>query len=114
MGRDGWHFVSDVVELTLSRRVPVRFDVMAQTAFPLARRGRLARAVRQDLWRMLQGLRGFSPVVRVIRDVDHLCLQVGGGVEGRFPRGHVEAQLAQMLADPMHRARWIAYAGGAA
>lgn len=107
--RRGFHTLRDGAVLTLARRVPVRFDVAASTRLPDARRGRVAHQVRQDLWRNLQSLRGFSPVVRVIRQADGLLVEAGGQVDGAIPRG-TEARIADLLADPQRRARWMAHA----
>lgn len=109
MSGKGFHTLRDGAVLTLARRVPVRFDVVSTARLPDARRSRIAHQLRQDLWRSLQSLRGFSPVVRVTRDAEGLLVEAGGQVDGAIPRG-TETRIADLLADPAHRARWLAHA----
>lgn len=101
-----WHITRDDDRLTLSRHPAPRFDLSAEASLPLLRRLPLAQMVRQDMWRRLRGLRGFSPVVEVTRTPDGLRLRAGGTVAGRFPKPHAEAQIASLLHDPAYRARW--------
>ena len=62
----GWHITRAEGTLTLSRRLPARFDLGVGTVLPqVARPERLAHQVRQDLWRALRDLRGFAPCVRI-------------------------------------------------
>jgi len=100
-----WHVLRDGARLVLARRVPARFDVAAQTMLPLMSRGRLAHQVRQDLWRALQDLRGFSPVIEVTRMADHLHLRAGGQVACMVPSG-VEMRIAEVIENPANRSRW--------
>jgi hypothetical protein len=105
--------------LTLSRRLPVRFDIMASTvlraAGPRISRARLAHQLRQDVWRCLRDLRGFWPAVQIVRGEGVLQVTVGGALEGaRVPVAQAEARLDDLLASPAHRARWLRHAGGAA
>lgn len=109
--RDAWHRITEGGCFTMARRLPVRFDVAASARFPVMRKERLALQVRQDMWRVLQKLRGFSPVVRVCEVDGALEVTAGGAVEGAFPKAQVEARLAEMLADPERRARWTRWAG---
>ena len=110
MARAGWHILREEGALTLARRLPARFDVAAEAAFPPARKGRLAQQIRQDLWRCLQHLRGFCPVVRVEEDGAHLRVRAGGAVHARtYPKAQAEARIAALLADPGRRARWLAH-----
>lgn len=118
-GRGMWHLRRDGAVLVLSRRLPVRFDLSAATvlqagAYPVSRE-RLAHQIRQDVWRALQGLRGFSPVVQITRDMAAGALRVvaGGALldqQGSAARGRAEALIAEMLEDPAHRARWMRHA----
>ena len=117
--RGGWHLAREGAVLVLSRRLPARFDLSASTVLPLAGRvvgrARLAHQLRQDVWRCLRDLRGFWPVVRIERREDALRVTVGGAVEGaRPPVALAEARLADLLADPAKRARWLRHAGGSA
>ncbi|ALG91138.1 MULTISPECIES: hypothetical protein [Actibacterium] len=109
--QDRWHIIREDGALTLARHLPPRFDVMAQTAMPLARKGRLAQQIRQDLWRALRRLRGFTPVVRVEEDGAHLLVRAGGEIRARtFPRAQTQATIEAVLNCPANRARWLANA----
>lgn len=102
---DRFHIQRDGATLTLTRRRPARMDFHASTRFPLMSRERLAQVIRQDLWRALRNLRGFSPVIRITRHTDHLSVQAGGQVSGAIP--DTARQIAQaVLDDPAHRQRW--------
>lgn len=109
MARDRWHVIEEEGgALTLTRRVPVRFDLAVETVLPGATgRRRLAHLVRQDLWRALQTLRGYAPAVRVMRGAGGMRVVAGGAVAGRFDRAGCEARLAAVLEDPDNRARWM-------
>ncbi len=108
MTRLRWHVRAEGGRYTLARRWPPRFDVSATSAFPPARPDRLARQVRQDLWRLLRGLRGFSPVIQIDATEVGLSLRAGGQV-ARCPAG-TEARIQALLDDPAHRARWLSWA----
>ncbi len=110
MTRNRWHILRDGDVLTLARRVPVRFDLAVTTMLPGGARLRMAQQVRQDMWRALQSLRGFSPVVQVVRTPAGLEVTAGGQVSGPVPRARVEAQIANVLEDPANRARWSRWA----
>ncbi len=101
----GWSEVREGDTFRLSRCLPVRWDVVAATVMPDLGRRRLAHAVRQDMWRMLRNVRGFSPVVEVTRIAGGCSLRAGGAVAGRSPdlSGRVQA----MLEDAAHRAAWV-------
>lgn len=109
--RDRWHELREPGSYTLARRLPVRFDVAVTTTLPKMRKARLAQQVRQDLWRALQNVRGFSPVVRVV-ETDAGCeVTAGGSVDAKtFPRARMEAVLEEVLGDPRRRARWARWA----
>ena len=113
----GWHLRREGAVLLLSRRWPARFDLAAATVLHLnggpVGRARLAHQIRQDIWRGLQGLRGFWPVVRIERGCDVIHVRAGGGFEGRVTvaaRSRAEAVVEAILADPAHRARWLRHA----
>ncbi|WP_323786116.1 hypothetical protein [Thalassovita sp.] len=112
MTRDGWHILRDGPVLTLARRLPVRFDFCVDTQFPVCGRLRLARQIRQDMWRGLQTLNGFAPVIRVERAGDWLQVRAGGQVDRAFPRQKSVEMLTALLSDPGHRLRWVTHAGG--
>lgn len=109
MKRNGWHIKQDDTSYTLTRQWPPRFDVSASTSFPPARKSRLARQIRQDLWRTFQGLRGFSPVVQIDAEECHLVVTAGGRVDGRIPSG-LSFEIQALLDSPSHRMRWINWA----
>lgn len=101
----GWHMVRQENCLTHTRVLPVRFDVQALSTFPMLNSARLARQIRQDMWRRLQSLRGFSPVVEVRKDASGLTVRAGGRVEGSIPTG-TQAKIEALLNDPDLRRRW--------
>ncbi|WP_370045022.1 MULTISPECIES: hypothetical protein [Salipiger] len=108
MRRKGWHTHEIEGELILARRWPARFDLSVETRLPpVGRKARLAHQVRQDLWRALQSLRGFSPCVSV-REVDGATLlRAGGQLDTSAPRALAEARLAAVLHDDDNRRRWL-------
>ncbi|MEM7525428.1 MAG: hypothetical protein AAF360_17075 [Pseudomonadota bacterium] len=105
MSRGDWHTLRDGAVVTVARRLPARFDVMAEAAFPLLRRGRLAHLIRQDVWRALQNQRGFSPVVRVERMSAGLAVRAGGRLDAPATRS-LRDRIAAVLDDPANRSRW--------
>ena len=109
MGRSRWHVIEGEEDaLTLARRVPVRFDLAVETVLPgTTGRRRLAHLVRQDLWRALQTVRGYAPVVQVRRDDGVMHVRAGGAVAGRCDRVRCEALIAAVLEDADNRARWM-------
>lgn len=113
MTRTPWHITRTDSAFTLSRRLPARIDVAAETVLPAADPLRLAHQIRQDLWRQLQNLRGFSPVVEITAaDTETgqgLRVRAGGQVAGRVP-ANAAGLIADVLEDPANRARWIRHA----
>ena len=106
-----WHILDEGGSFTLARRLPARFDVAAQTRLPVARKDRLARQIRQDMWRALRDVRGFSPVVRISDAGSWLEVTAGGGIDAKsFPRRWIESRISEMLENPAMRARWIRWA----
>ena len=110
MARDRWHIVEEAGVLTVARRWPARFDVAARTVLPVVNKVRLARQVRQDVWRALRRLKGFAPVVRVAPEGGMLAVTAGGQVDGPVARAQAEAKIARVLADAGNRRRWIRWA----
>ncbi|MFN3209959.1 MAG: hypothetical protein ACE369_13345 [Roseovarius sp.] len=108
--RKGFHILRETGAVTVARRVPVRFDVSAEARFGPVRKLALAQQVRQDLWRSLQRVRGFAPVVRVEDAGAGVTVTAGGQVEGRHGRARLEETIATLLADPRHVARWTRWA----
>ena len=104
-----WYITRGAGELTLSRQLPARFDVVASTTLPEGDPLRLAHQIRQDMWRMLKRVRGFSPVVQLTREGDVIRIKAGGRVAAPVAPG-LSAKIAALLACPAHRARWVAQA----
>lgn len=97
--------------LTLARRHPARWDVDARTVLTGcagANRAAIAHQVRQDLWRALSRVRGFSPVVEVTRAGADMQVRAGGRLEARAP--DLGPRIAALLETPALRARWCAHA----
>lgn len=113
MSRTPWHIHRDGPRLTVSRHVPAVLDICAETQLPDAGRLAVAQQIRQDMWRALRDVRGFSPVVEVTRQDSGLHIRAGGRVAGRAP--HVlNARVQDVLDNAKNRQRWVRHAGGAA
>ncbi|WP_460274982.1 hypothetical protein [Celeribacter sp. ULVN23_4] len=113
MTRRSWHILKEQGALTLARRLPIRFDVAASVVIEGGaglRKSRVAAQVRQDMWRSLQNLRGFAPVVRVAERGNDLEITAGGSVAGRVPKSETEARIRAVLDNETHRARWVRFA----
>lgn len=106
-----WHILPGD-PFVLTRHLPPRFDVVAETTLPQVKRlKRLAHQIRQDLWRVLQSQRGFSPVIEIRSEWEALRIRAGGRVDqASFAASVLEARISALLADPARRARWIAFA----
>lgn len=111
MSRSNWHITRTDATLTLSRRLPARFDFVVESTLPGGDPLRLAHQIRQDMWRALQSLRGFSPVVEITSDPDGQGLRVraGGQLMGRAPASATQT-LADVLENPKARSRWLRHA----
>lgn len=110
MARNNWHILRDEDGLTLARQLPARFDVSVEAEVPMCDPGRLARQVRQDMWRALQRVRGFSPVVRVDRMKDGMRVTAGGRLPASSQSASVVQRLEEVLHNPKTRARWVTWA----
>jgi hypothetical protein len=110
MSRKRWHILREGEVVTLTRALPPRFDVVASTVLPDARRVRLAHQVRQDIWRALRAVRGFSPVVEVVRREGALHVRAGGRVAPPIAAG-LTGRLSEVLEDAATRQRWLTHAG---
>jgi len=106
MSRSRWHILRSEGALTLCRQTPPRFDVSARTTLPAADPLRVAHQVRQDLWRSLQDLRGFSPVVQVVTGADGIEVTAGGRLTTRAP-ANITDKISTVLEDPAKRHRWV-------
>lgn len=105
-----WHILRDAGGLTLARSLPARFDVWSETELPAADPLRLAHQIRQDMWRAMQSLRGFAPVVRITEgDAGLLTIRAGGQVAGAIP-ANAPDRIDCVLSHPGNRQRWLAHA----
>ncbi len=106
-----WHILRADGGLTLARHLPPRFDFSVRTTLGPGNAVRLAHQVRQDLWRALQNLRGFSPVVRLTPCGSGWALTAGGRALGNVTDTHLSLA-RNVLENPENRARWSRHAGG--
>ena len=106
----GWHITKVEGQVTVSRQLPARFDVVAHTQLAGGNAVRLAMQIRQDLWRALRNVRGFSPVVQITPIDGHLNVQAGGRVMGKVT-SNLKAEIAAVLESPENRTRWLKCAG---
>ncbi len=111
--RRQWHILRDGDRLTLARHLPARFDVAAETVLPVADPQRLAHQIRQDMWRALQKVRGFSPAVEVTAAKNEMQIRAGGRVAGAVAPV-IANRIAEVLENPANRSRWIRHAKGGA
>jgi hypothetical protein len=109
LARIDWHIERDGACTTVSRRLPARFDVSAEAEFPLAHPARLAQQIRQDMWRALRNVRGFSPVVRIERREGSLLVTAGGQASAPIS-GVIENRITELLNDAVRRKRWLKWA----
>lgn len=105
-----WHILRDEASWTLSRQLPVRWDLQAEVLLPMCHPIRLMHQVRQDVWRALQGMRGFAPVVALTVAGDGWRVTAGGAALGTVAPVWSERLMA-VLSDPAHQARWVRHAG---
>ncbi len=92
----------------VTRRKPVIWDVEASAEFPACHPLRLAHQIRQDMWRTLRKLKGFCPAVEVTLG-QTFQVRAGGRVARHIPPRTAE-KIEALLRNPLHRARWLAYA----
>lgn len=104
-----WHIIDEGDTLTLCRHLPPRFDFSVRTRLEAGSRRALAHQIRQDLWRALQRLRGFSPVVSVRRDGGGWDVTAGGRAAAQVPASVVSRAQA-VLDNPANRGRWQRHA----
>lgn len=96
--------------LTLARHAPARFDVAAEaTVAGAADLLRLAHQVRQDVWRAVRRLRGFSPVVEITTTDGTIHIRAGGRALPPVS-GAVRRRIQAVLDDPANRSRWLRHA----
>ncbi len=106
----GWHITKGDGQVTVSRQLPARFDVAATTQLEGGNSVRLATQIRQDLWRALQNLRGFSPVVQITTVEGGVHVEAGGQLLGKVAP-NIEVRIASVLENPDNRRRWLKCAG---
>ena len=97
-------------EYIMARRLPVHFDLCVETTMPLMSRRKLALQIRQDMWRVLQNLRGFLPAVSVTRAGDGVQVRAGGQFTCPVNLPYAETKLRDMLNDATYRQRWSNFA----
>lgn len=102
----GWHILRENDVVTLCRQLPANMDVSASVVLPAAGPLRLAHQIRQDMWRAVQNVRGFSPVVRIEPVEGGVRVTAGGRVLGPVAPG-LRDRIAAVLEDPAKRHRWL-------
>ena len=105
-----WHILRAEGALTLCRQSPPRFDVAAVTDLPSADPLRLAHQIRQDMWRVLRNVRGFSPVVRIEATPEGVKVTAGGRVLGPVA-SVLPDRIEGVLSNSSNRCRWLRHAG---
>jgi len=114
MARNSWHILRENGAVVLTRRVPPQFDLSAVARIDVSgglSLSAMAQQVRQDTWRALRAVRGFTPAVRVERDADTVIITSGGRVPRTGNMAWIEAKVQSVLDDPSNRRRWLAHAG---
>ena len=94
----------------MGKRFPVQFDLLAETTLPVCRSKKLALQIRQDMWRLLQNVRGFLPAVQVTSHETGMYVRAGGQLTSLVHVRFAQLKLQDMLDDPIYRQRWINYA----
>ena len=97
----GWAITPTAGGLRLHRPGRARMDFVATATIQHTRPTRLAHQIRQDLWRKLQKLKGFSPVI----EIEGQRVKAGGQVDGPIPPSAIETTQS-LLNCPIHRSRW--------
>jgi len=107
-----WHVWREANCVTIARHAPPRFEVAGSVMLAVAADTlcltRLAHQVRQDLWRKLQSLRGFSPVVSVSSVPGGVAIRAGGRAARPIPQT-VEETITTLLSHPPSNQRWICW-----
>lgn len=105
-----WYILRDEASWSLTRRVPVRWDLRAEGLLPICHPIRLMHQIRQDVWRALQALRGFAPAVALDVQDAGWHVTAGGAALGQVADVWT-ARLQEVLSEPAHQARWVRHAG---
>ncbi len=110
-----WALIEDGTETVLvPQGIAPAWDVAVDRAWPgpvTARaRRRIARQVRQDVWRAARGVRGFVPVIRVAGE-DMLEIRAGGRLlaGGNAPE-RLTGAITAIVDDTKNRRRWMGHA----
>lgn len=89
--------------------IPVRFDLSGEMHFLFLRSRLLASQIQQDMWKAVQDLRGFLPVIEIKKGTDDLSVLAGGQLNYPLHLGLVEVRLRQPFHDPQMRTRWLKF-----
>ena len=108
--RGNWFEIYDGPCFTLARRLPARFDISREVLMPLMSAPRLAHQIRQDMWRKLQSIRGFLPVVEIIHRGAHLHIRAGGELTCPAPFERSGDRIFDVLSDRDNQRRWAGFA----
>ena len=108
--RGNWFEIYDGPCFTLARRLPARFDISREISMPLMSVPRLARQIRQDIWRKLQSIRGFLPVVEITDRGAHLHIRAGGELTCPAPFERSGERIFDVLSNRDNQRRWAAFA----
>lgn len=108
--RGNWFEIYDGPCFTLARRLPARFDISREISMPLMSAPRLARQIRQDIWRKLQSIRGFLPVVEITDRGAYLHVRAGGELTCPAPFERSGERIFDVLSNRDNQRRWAAFA----
>ncbi len=108
--RGNWFEIYDGPCFTLARRLPARFDISREVSMPLMSAPRLARQIRQDIWRKLQSVRGFLSVVEITDRGAHLHIRAGGELTCPAPFERSGERIFDVLSNRGNQRRWAAFA----
>lgn len=108
--RGNWFEIYDGPCFTLARRLPARFDISREVVMPLMSAPRLAHQIRQDIWRKLQSIRGFLPVVEITDCGAHLHIRAGGELTCPAPFERSGERIFDVLSNRDNQQRWAGFA----
>ena len=108
--RGNWFEIYDGPCFTVARRLPARFDISRELLMPLMSAPRLAHQIRQDMWRKLQSIRGFLPVVEITHRGAHLHIRAGGELACPAPFERSGEWIFDVLSNRDNQRRWAAFA----
>ena len=108
--RGNWFEIYDGPCFTVARRLPARFDISREVLMPLMSAPRLAHQIRQDMWRKLQSIRGFLPVVEITHRGAHLHIRAGGELTCPAPFERSGDRIFDVLSNRDNHWRWAGFA----